>query len=256
MKANIAGAEVDCYSFDEVVDLTLRQALTETSPKYIVTPNAQHINNLQGDSLFRKIYSQAFLVIPDGVSIVWAANFLKTPVKGKISGINLFEKLCERGASKQLKIFLLGGRPQAAERAAEILEQRYRGLKIAGTYCPSYGFESDPLEIDRINQKILDAAPNLLFVGLGSPKQEKWIYNHYRELNVPVSIGIGVSFEFVAGNGQKSTTLDAGKWLGVVISLNCRAKAALGALSDWQSPFYFFGTATKIWIGSQSSGRN
>ena len=199
MKANIAGAEIDCYSFDEVVDLTIRQALTATSPKYIVTPNAQHINNLQGDSLFRKIYSQAFLVIPDGVSIVWAAKFLKTPLKGKISGINLFEKLCERGASKPLKIFLLGGRPQAAERAAEILEQRYLGLKIAGTYCPAYGFESDPLEIDRINQKILDAAPNLLFVGLGSPKQEKWIYNHYRQLNVPVSIGIGVSFEFVAG---------------------------------------------------------
>jgi N-acetylglucosaminyldiphosphoundecaprenol N-acetyl-beta-D-mannosaminyltransferase len=199
MKANIVGTEVDCYSFDEVVELTIQQALMGTVPKYIVTPNAQHINNLQGDSLFRKIYSQAFLVIPDGVSIVWAAKFLKNPLKGKISGINLFEKLCERGASKPLRIFLLGGRPQAAERAAAILEQRYPGLKIAGTYCPSYGFESDPLEVDRINRKILDVAPNLLFVGLGSPKQEKWIYAHYRQLKVPVSIGIGVSFEFVAG---------------------------------------------------------
>ena len=94
----------------------------------------------------------------------------------------MFEKLCERGASKPLKIFLLGGRPQAAEQAAKILEQRYQGLKIAGTYCPDYGFESDPVEVDRINQRILDAAPNLLFVGLGSPKQEKWIYNHYRQL--------------------------------------------------------------------------
>ena len=135
MKANIVGTEVDCYSFDEVVELTIQQALMGTAPKYIVTPNAQHINNLQSDSLFRKIYSQAFLVVPDGVSIVWAAKFLKNPLKGKISGINLFEKLCERGASTPLKIFLLGGRPQAAEKAAAILEQRYPGLKIAGTYC-------------------------------------------------------------------------------------------------------------------------
>jgi N-acetylglucosaminyldiphosphoundecaprenol N-acetyl-beta-D-mannosaminyltransferase len=199
MKVNIAGAEIDCYNFDEVLSLTIDRALRGASPTYIVTPNAQHINNLQDDSLFRKIYSKAFLVIPDGVSIIWAAKFLKTPLKGKISGINLFEKLCQQGASKPLKIFLLGGRPQAAERAAMILEQRHPGLKIAGTYCPPYGFESNPLEIARLNQTILDAAPNLLFVGLGSPKQEKWIYDNYQQLKVPVSIGIGVSFEFVAG---------------------------------------------------------
>jgi N-acetylglucosaminyldiphosphoundecaprenol N-acetyl-beta-D-mannosaminyltransferase len=199
MKVNIVGAQIDCYSFDEVVDITLERALSGNSPAYIVTPNAQHINNLQGDSFFRKIYRQAFLVVPDGVSILWAAKFLGTPLKGKVSGSNLFEKLCELGASKPLKIFLLGGRPQAADRAAEVLEQRYPGLNIAGTYCPPYGFEYDPSEIELINRKISTAAPDILFVGLGSPKQEKWIYEHYQQLKVPVSIGIGVSFEFTAG---------------------------------------------------------
>lgn len=199
MKINIVGAQVDCYSFDEVIKMTIDRALTGAPPTYIVTPNAQHINNLQNDSLFREIYSKAFLAIPDGFSIVWAAKFLKTPLKEKVSGSNLFEKICEIGASKPLKIFLLGGRPQAAERAAQVLESRYPGLKIAGTHCPPYGFESDRREMELIDRKILEAAPDILFVGLGSPKQEKWIYANYQHLRVPVSIGIGVSFEFVAG---------------------------------------------------------
>ena len=199
MKINIVGAQVDRYSFDEVVEMTIDRALTGTSPAYIVTPNAQHINNLQHDSLFQEIYRRAFLVVPDGTSILWAAKFLKTPLKGKVSGSNLFEKLCERGASQPLRIFLLGGRPQAAERAAKILEQRYVGLEIVGTYCPPYGFENDPSAMKLINKEITRAAPNLLFVGLGSPKQEKWVYANYQQLKVPVSIGIGISFEFIAG---------------------------------------------------------
>lgn len=199
MKINIVGTQIDCYSFDEVVEMTIDRALTGTSPTYIVTPNSQHINNLQHDSLFRKIYRQAFLAIPDGMSIIWAAKFLKTPLTEKISGSNLLEKLCERGASKPLRIFFLGGRSEAADRAAEILERRYPGLKIAGTHCPPVGFEHDPAEINLIDRKILSTAPHILFVGLGSPKQEKWIYANYQKLKVPVSIGVGVSFEFTAG---------------------------------------------------------
>jgi N-acetylglucosaminyldiphosphoundecaprenol N-acetyl-beta-D-mannosaminyltransferase len=199
MKVNIGGAQIDSYSFDEVVDLVVERAIAKTTPAYVVTPNAQHINNLQQDDLFQEIYSKAFLAIPDGMSIVWAAKFLGTPLNGKVSGSNLFEKLCEIGSSKPLKIFLLGGRRQAAERAAKILEHRYPGLNIVGTYCPPYGFERDRREVDFINRQILDAAPDLLFVGLGSPKQEKWIYANYQQLKVPVAIGVGVSFEFVAG---------------------------------------------------------
>jgi N-acetylglucosaminyldiphosphoundecaprenol N-acetyl-beta-D-mannosaminyltransferase len=199
MRVNIAGAAIDLYNFDEVVDITVDRALNGTSPEYIVTPNAQHVNNLQSDPLFREIYRNAFLAVPDGVPILWAAKFLKTPLKGRVNGSDLFEKLCAMGASKPLKIFLLGGRPGAADLAAEVLEARYPGLKIVGTHCPPYGFESDPIETALTSRLILEAAPNLLFVGLGSPKQEKWIYANYQQLKVPVSVAIGVSFELVAG---------------------------------------------------------
>lgn len=199
MRVNICGVEIDRYSFDEVVEIVINHALTGGTPEYVVTPNAQHIQSLQEDALFRDIYRHAFLVVPDGVPLLWAAKFLKTPLKGRVNGTDLFERICELAPEKNLKIFLLGGRPGAADKAAETLRNRYPEIEIVGTHCPPYGFESNQVELSLINDKIKAAAPQVLFVGLGAPKQEKWIYANYQELQVPVSLGIGVSFELVAG---------------------------------------------------------
>ena len=81
MKINIVGTEIDKYSFDEVVEIIVNHAVSGGRPEYVVTPNAQHILTLQNDTHFREIYSQAFLVVPDGVPMLWAANFLQTPLK-------------------------------------------------------------------------------------------------------------------------------------------------------------------------------
>ncbi|GAB4383900.1 MAG: WecB/TagA/CpsF family glycosyltransferase [Elainellaceae cyanobacterium] len=198
MRVNICGIGVDDYSFKKVVDCIVYDALTSTVPKYVVTPNAHHIMMLQHDALFREIYRKAFLSVPDGVPLLWAARILGTPLNGRVNGTDLFEQLCAVAAEKNLKVFLLGGRPGAADKAKEVLQARHPGLNIVGTYCPPYGFEKNPDELALINAKIHATAPHLLFVGLGAPKQEKWIYAHYQELNVPVSLGIGVSFELVA----------------------------------------------------------
>lgn len=199
MRINIVGTHIDKYSFDEVVEIIVDHAISGSPPEYVVTPNAQHILTLQKDAHFREIYSKAFLVVPDGVPLLWAARFLQTPLKGRVNGTDLFEKLCAIAASRELKIFLLGGRPGAADNAAKILQARHSGLQIVGTYCPPYGFESNTAELALINAQIKDAAPDILFVGLGAPKQENWIYANYQQLKVPISIGIGVSFEMVAG---------------------------------------------------------
>ncbi|BAY20658.1 glycosyl transferase, WecB/TagA/CpsF family protein [Calothrix sp. NIES-2100] len=204
MKINIVGVQIDKYSFDEVVERIVEHALLGRSPEYVVTPNAQHILTLQKDDHFQEIYRQAYLSVPDGVPLLWAARFLQTPLNGRVNGTDLFEKLCEVAATKGLKVFLLGGRPGAADRAAKILQARHPDFKIVGTHCPPYGFESNTAELALINRKITEAAPHILFVGLGAPKQEKWIYANYQQLNVPISIGIGVSFELVAGMVQRA----------------------------------------------------
>lgn len=198
MRINISGVQIDPYSFDEVVERIVEHTVLGGSSEYVVTPNAQHIVTLQKDQYFREIYQKAFLVVPDGVSLLWAAKFLKTPLNGRVNGTDLFEKLSSVASEKKLKLFFLGGRPGAAQKAQETLQARHPNLKIVGTHCPPYGFESKPAELALINAKIKAADPHILFVGLGAPKQEYWIYANYQELGVPISVGIGVSFEMVA----------------------------------------------------------
>lgn len=206
-RVNICGIQVDKYSFHEVVELITHHAMFGSSPEYVVTPNAQHIVTLQRDSYFREIYRKAFLAVPDGVPLLWAAKLFNTPLSGRVNGTDLFEQLCKASAEKGLKVFLLGGRPGAADKAVSILKAKYPNLKIAGTYCPAYGFESNTKELHRINSAIQIAAPDILFVGLGAPKQEYWIYENYQRLGVPVSLGIGVSFELVSGMVKRAPKL-------------------------------------------------
>lgn len=240
MRVNICGIEVDDYSFDRVVERILNHVLSGGKPEYVVTPNAMHILSLQQDNDFQEIYRRAFLAVPDGVSLLWAAKFLQTPLNGRVNGTDLFEKLCEVAASKGLKVFFLGGRSGAADKAAEVLEARHSGLKIVGTHCPPYGFESNATELELIDAKIRAAAPDILFVGLGAPKQEKWIYANYQQLNVPIYIGIGVSFELVAGMVKRAPVLMQRTGLEWLFRLGVEPKRL------WQR--YIIGNPLFIWL--------
>lgn len=204
MRVNICDVQIDPYSFDQVVEKIVDHALNRRSPEYVVTPNAHHVVLLQKDRYFQQVYQEAFLVVPDGVPLLWAAKLLQTPLQGRVNGTDLFERLAAVSAEKNLKIFLLGGRPGAAEQAAKILIERHPTLQVVGTYAPPYGFEQDSAELEKIDTLLHDAAPHLLFVGLGAPKQEFWIHQHYQSIEVPVSLGIGVSFELVSGVVQRA----------------------------------------------------
>ncbi len=166
---------------------------------YVVTPNLDHFIKLQKDQEFKQIYENASLVLADGIPLLWAARFLGTPLKEKVSGSDLFPRLCGVAAQKGYKLFFLGGRQGAASKAAEVLKTDYPGLQIAGVYCPPYGFENYRDENEKIIHMIRQAKPDILFVGLGAPKQEKWIYKYKDQYQASMSMGIGVSFEFVAG---------------------------------------------------------
>ncbi|MEA5573195.1 WecB/TagA/CpsF family glycosyltransferase [Calothrix sp. UHCC 0171] len=237
-RVNICGINIDKYSFEQVTEAIAHHVITNRKPKYVVTPNAQHIVTLQRDARFREIYRKAFLVVPDGVPLLWAAKLLNTPLSGRVNGTDLFEELCKLSADRGLKVFLLGGRPLAAEKATQILKRKYPNLKIVGAYCPPYGFESDIRELQQINSTIQAAVPDILFVGLGAPKQEYWIYDNYQQLGVPVSIGIGVSFELVAGMVKRAPKLMQKSGLEWFFRLLAEPRRL------WQR--YFFGNAIFI----------
>ena len=198
MKVNIFGIDIDNYSFDEVIKIIIDRTVNKAAPEYVVTPNAHHLVQLQKNAEFRAIYRNAFLSVPDGVPLLWVAKLQNTPLKGRVNGTELLASLCAEAANNGLKVFFLGGCPGAAKLAAAKLQQKHPHLRVA-FYCPPHGFEQDRAELAKINQKIKNTAPDLLFVGLGAPKQEKWMAANYQQLGVPVSIGIGVSFELLAG---------------------------------------------------------
>jgi N-acetylglucosaminyldiphosphoundecaprenol N-acetyl-beta-D-mannosaminyltransferase len=122
-----------------------------------------------------------------------------TPLRERVAGSDLFWELGRVSAQNGLRLYLLGGMPGAAERAARVLCERYPGAVVCGHYCPPFETFNRPAEQARIEAKIREAAPDVLLVGLGAPKQEKWIAAHKDAVAVPVSIGVGGSFEMAAG---------------------------------------------------------
>lgn len=199
----------------EVDNLTMNEAINQIdrliqmrTPSYVVTPNVDHIAKLEKDEEFKDVYKNADLILTDGMPLIWISKLKGNPIKEKVSGSDLFPKICELASNKGYSVFLLGAAEGIADKAAENLKNKYEGLNIVGTYSPSYGFEKKSDEIDKIIRIINECKPDILAVGLGAPKQEKFLYKYKKRLNVPISLAIGASIDFEAGNIKR-----APKWM-------------------------------------------
>ena len=201
-----------------VDNLTMKEALSEidrlvraNKKSYVVTPNMDHIVMLEKDRLFRRIYDDASLVLTDGKPLIWISRFYGTPIKEKVSGSDLFPQICELAAKNNYKIYILGAAEGVAEKAAEKLMHKYSGLKVVGTYSPPLGFEKDKKEVKKIVSIINGSKADILAVALGSPKGEKFIYRIRNYINVAMSISIGATIDFEAGNVKR-----APKWMSSI----------------------------------------
>ncbi len=207
-RVQVGGATVDCVTFAEAIRLIVQRLRSDAPPAYAVTPNAQHVVMLRSDPRLKAIYDQASFVFADGMSLVMAARLMGNRLPERVTGVDLFQALCLESAKLGCRIFLLGGLPGAAEKAAQVLRERNPAINITGTYCPPLGFENDPIEAQQVLERVRASQPDLLFVGLGVPKQEYWIHQNYRSLDARLSIGVGGTFDMVAG-----LTPRAPKWL-------------------------------------------
>ncbi|HFT8292670.1 TPA: WecB/TagA/CpsF family glycosyltransferase [Clostridium perfringens] len=206
-RMNFLNIEVDNLTMNEAIDRA-EELIIKKKPSYVVTPNVDHIVKLEDDKEFQDVYKNADLILTDGMPLIWISKIKGKPIKEKISGSDFFPKLCERAAQKGYSIFLLGAAEGVAAKAAKNLNKKYEGLNIVGTYSPSYGFEKKDDEIKEIIEMINEIKPDILAVGLGAPKQEKFLYKYRYELNVPISLAIGASIDFEAGNINR-----APKWM-------------------------------------------
>lgn len=199
--------EIDNLTMDEALQ-AIDSLIKEDKCSYVVTPNVDHIVQLETNVELQQVYNNADLILTDGKPLIWISKWYKTPIKEKISGSDLFPLLCNMAAEKGYKMFFLGAAEGVAAKAAEKLKHKYHGLQIVGTYSPPFGFEKDDNEMSKIKSMIKEACPHILIVGLGCPKQEKFMYYHCKELGVPVSLGLGASLDFEAGNVKR-----APKWM-------------------------------------------
>lgn len=199
--------EVDSLNMPEVLD-RIDKLIQIKKNSYVVTPNVDHIVQLEKDSELQKVYKNADLILADGKPLIWISNYYKTPIKEKVSGSDLFPLLCEMAGEKGYKMFFLGAAEGVAARAATNLKKRYSNLEVAGVYSPPFGFEENEKEVEKILQMIIKSNVDILIVGLGAPKQEKFIFKYHDRLNVPISLGLGASLDFEAGNIKR-----APKWM-------------------------------------------
>ena len=197
----ISETRFDNVTMTEAVEKILHLVQKADSPQHVCTGNLDHLALLREDAEFRMIYSSAALVLADGMPIVWLSRLRPDTANlaERVAGSDLLMELCRASAWTGLRLFFLGGYPGAAEAAKLTLEARFPGVQICGTYCPPKEAFETPEEQEKIAQLLREANPDVLLVGLGAPKQEKWIARHKMQLSVPVSIGVGGSFEMAAG---------------------------------------------------------
>ncbi len=174
----------------------------------VVTPNLDHLCRAHGGLAFRDLNERFELSVADGMPVVWASKVRGTPLPERVAGSDLFETLPMAAARRGRSVFLFGGNAGTAEKSADILKARTPDLKIAGTYYPPFGFEQKDEGLAAAAEALRAAQPDIVFVALGSPKQEKVIQKLRATLPNAWWLGVGISFSFLVGEVQR-----APKWL-------------------------------------------
>ena len=202
LKQNILGLNFDNVTMEEALEIG-EQLLQNPSASVVVTPNAEIAYDAYKDSSFCSLLNQADLMLPDGAGVVLAAKLRKTPLKGKVAGIDFAAGMLRIFAKNGAPLFLLGSKPGVGEAAAEKMKQMAPGLQICGI-ADGY-FKDEDAVISMINASGAQA----LYVCLGAPKQEEFMFRHRLELStVRLMAGLGGSLDSFAGNVKR-----APKWM-------------------------------------------
>jgi N-acetylglucosaminyldiphosphoundecaprenol N-acetyl-beta-D-mannosaminyltransferase len=166
---------------------------------WLVTANLDFLRRYHHDAAARALYDAADLRVADGMPLAWAAWLQGTPLPERVAGSSLVFSLVERAAAKRRTLYLLGGSESANLGAARIFEERYPGLRLAGRSTPMFSAPPTHDELARVQDELASLRPDLLFVALGSPKQEQIIAALRPRLPATWMVGVGISLSFVAG---------------------------------------------------------
>lgn len=203
-RQDILGVPIDNLSMEEAVSWIdchlqeFRQGSKE--PAVIITPNPEMVVFARESGEFAALLLQADLLVPDGIGLLLAGRLLGKPLQERVSGIDLFHRMLLLAVEKGYGVYLLGAAPEVIEGAVNALQETYEGLQLTGYH---HGYLDREAEL-AVLADIKQSRPDLLFVGMGFPRQEKFMIKYREELDVPVSIGIGGSFDVISGQKKRA----------------------------------------------------
>jgi len=203
----VLGVRVDAVQIPEVCVRIEEWVEHRDSCRYVAVTGMHGIMEARHDRAFKSILNSADLLVPDGMPLVWLGRLRGRPLARRVYGPDLMIEVCRQTASKSCSHFLVGGAPGVADRLATALKHRFPGLAISGTCSPPFEPLTEAQEGDLV-ATINRAAPDIVWVGFSTPKQEQWMYRNRGRLKAAVVLGVGAAFDIHSG-----TRSQAPRWM-------------------------------------------
>jgi N-acetylglucosaminyldiphosphoundecaprenol N-acetyl-beta-D-mannosaminyltransferase len=196
--SDVLGVRFHCLSISSVLHL-VECYIAEKRPRQLCLANAYTLALTFKDDELRRLLNQADLVLADGMSIVWGGQWLGSHIPQRVAGPDLTDAICALAETSGYRVFFLGSTADNLARLKEVLLRRWPRLQIVGMFSPPMCEKLTPEDNALIFAALGSSKPDVLFVGMSTPKQEKWIASNLKHLQVPVSVGIGAAFDFMSG---------------------------------------------------------
>ncbi|MCR4336540.1 MAG: WecB/TagA/CpsF family glycosyltransferase [Candidatus Omnitrophica bacterium] len=194
---DILGVKIHETNINEVAQVVDNWIQTREKT-YVCVANVDTIIHCQDHEDYREVINHASIATPDGMPLVWIGKGRGSKNIQRTYGPDLLLALCDKGQAKKYRHYFYGGTHQGNEKLIEQLKKRFPELNVVGCYAPAF-LQSKEKESAQILEKINATSPDILWIGLGAPKQEHWMANHRSLLHVPVMIGVGAAFDFLSG---------------------------------------------------------
>ena len=199
---NVLGVKIGAVQIPDVIVQMEEWIASRITTHYVAVTDMHSVIEAQHDATFRDVLNRADLVVPDGMPLVWLGRARGHRLKRRVYGPELLTSFCNATSAKQYRHFFYGGAPGVPSRLAEILKRRY-GILVAGTYAPPFRALTTREE-EAIVAEIQASSVDVLWVGLGAPKQERWMDRVKDKLKVPVLVGVGAAFDFHSGRVKQA----------------------------------------------------
>jgi len=201
---NILGTKISIVNMRSVLkELENEIKAKQSQAQMVCVPNVHSVIIATKDQEFRKILNSAPMAVPDGMPLVWVSRFLGKRIPERVSGPDILYAFSKIAAKKGYSFFFMGAAAGTADKMAKELKREHPFLKVVGTYSPPYGKFSRE-ENRRIIEMVNKAKPDVLWVAMTAPKQEKWIWMNKMALKIPVAVGVGAAFDFLSGNVRRA----------------------------------------------------